>query len=231
MILKGMIGVYEGKLFKGKLFTQEINSLNTKMACILDTLHVPLSLEISYPPLIKSSAIDFFAVRESLREKLSEQPATVILNEFCQRCNQKAPLYRSYNVDGGFIKCAVSMNGRKFECLSSHVYETEAKNDAASCALYDIFNNPGRVYVEISEQFQMRTYVSCLNELCQQSGYALPEYFIEKSIHDGRFKAKVTIAGITSFRGEKYPKKQQAKEDAAREAYEDLCGRDTSSRF
>lgn len=201
------------------------------MSSLLDILHVPLALELNYPPLIEFTSIDYRAVRDTLWRKLSEYPPTMLLNEFCQKCKQKKPDFRSYNDSDGFIRCNVTINGQKYESVASHTYETEAKNDAAKCALFDIFNSPDRVYIDITEQHQMKTYVSRLNELCQQRGYSQPEYVFEKRMH-GDFKCKVLIDNLgVSRSGVRFPKKQQAKEDAARVAYEDLCRCDTSPFF
>lgn len=193
------------------------------MSTLLDTLHVPLSLEMNYPPLVKSSSIDYLTVFDSLKKKLSEYPSTMLLNEFCQKFNQKKPLYHLYNDEDGFIKCVVTMSGQKFASIGSHIHGNEAKNDAAGCVLFDIFNNPDGVYIEISHQNQVKTYVTRLNELCQLRSYKQPKYNFEKSLHSGGYRCDVLIAGVGSFRSKlKFTKKQESKEDIARLAYENL---------
>ncbi|KAJ3034719.1 hypothetical protein HDV00_004765 [Rhizophlyctis rosea] len=137
------------------------------------------------------------------------------LHQYCQKNQFPMPLYTypADEINAGKLQSAfylypvsLTVNGHEFRGTGF-----QNKTDARQCLAYAAVKH-FRDVLKVP-YFSAEAWVSKLQRLCQERRQELPKYDISQATNPGPFR------GRSSY---DFPKKQEAKEDAARVAYETL---------
>jgi len=157
------------------------------------------------------------------------KPGTIIpitpkglLNQIAQKKQLSPPVYDTNDVPGGFFS-TVTINNTQYKSTSVHKSKKDAEHDASQVAVNAMGGPlpPTKVKSSGTPAVQPVGLKNRLQEYCQKSSKALPQYDTTHNKADKTYQTKVVIDGI-QYLGSSEKAKKTAESSAAATALKSL---------